>query len=161
MRGGAKRRGAGRMVFEVWHRYRATVVAGVMVACVLVASFLLVGMHMRGVSASELVVRVHDAGGRTYEYPLGLDGSYTVASSLGTNTICVEGGSVRMAYADCPNGSCMQQAALVQPGPQIVCLPHRLWVEVVGSDDAGAQQLNEDLVLWQDGSEPHFDTVAR
>lgn len=46
------------------------------------------------------------------------------------NIIKVQGGSVSMAYANCPNGHCMRMGAISLYFQTIVCLPHRLIVEV-------------------------------
>lgn len=129
-------------------QYRATILAGVVVALVLVATFALVGRAMMTNATGALTVRVHDGDGNTYVYSLGQDGDHVIASSLGTNTISIKGGSVRMSDADCPNQSCMQQQPISQPGPQIICLPHRLWVEVTSTDDDNTSSLDEDLVEW-------------
>jgi hypothetical protein len=133
----------------------------VVVALVLVATFALVGRAMMTNATGALTVRVHDGDGNTYVYSLGQDGDHVIASSLGTNTISIKGGSVRMSDADCPNQSCMQQQPISQPGPQIICLPHRLWVEVTSTGDDKAGSLDEGLVEWSVSSETHDSSNAK
>ena len=88
--------------------------------------------------------------------PLDKDAELVVATSLGTNTVVVENGSVRMAEADCPHGDCLRQTPISRPGEQIICLPHELWIEILG-DGADAGEMDVDAVGYDDG----VDTVAR
>lgn len=138
--------------------YRATIVAGVLVACVLLLAFVLAGLGKSDATGGNLVVRVHDGDGEVHEFLLDQDARHTIDTSYGHNTIQIEDGAVRMVDADCPNHSCMNQEALSKPGAQIVCLPHKLWVEVAHAHEEGAHALDEDLVVW---SQNDFDTVAR
>lgn len=139
--------------------YRATIVAGVLVACVLLLSLVLAGLGQGDASAKGLVARVHDGNKEVHEFPLSQDAEHTISTSYGSNTIRIEDGTVRMVDADCPNHSCMNQSALSKPGAQIVCLPHKLWVEVVGAGTEGASEIDEDLVVWSD--DDGLDTIAR
>lgn len=50
------------------------------------------------------------------------------------NIIMIEGGSAYMKDADCPDKLCMHQGAISRNGQTIVCLPHKLVVEVVGGE---------------------------
>lgn len=138
--------------------YRATIVAGALVACVLLLAFVLAGLGQAGASGNGLVVRVHDGDGEVHEFPLDQDARHIIDTSFGYNTIQIENGAVRMVDADCPNRSCMNQEPLSMPGTQIVCLPHKLWVEVADAHEEGAHVLDEDLVVW---SQNDLDTIAR
>ena len=107
----------------------ATVVAAALIACGLVASFVL--LRPRASVNAQMVARIHDGDGRTYELSLSEDDSLRVETSLGTNVIVVRDGAAFMAEADCPKGDCLRQRAISVPGQQLICLPHQLWVEVV------------------------------
>lgn len=137
--------------------YFATIVAGILVAGVLAASFVLVYAHGLGAAKGSRIVRVHDGDGHVYEYSLSEDGEHTIVSSYGSNTILVEDDTVRMIDANCPNQSCMHQRAISGPGAQIICLPHKLWVEVVDKGESEGEQdaseLDEGLVEWLDGAD--------
>ena len=149
--------------------YRASIIACALVALVVALSFAVVAWLRGTQGTGELMVRVHDGEGGVHEFPLQEDGTHRFETSLGVNVVIIENGSVRMAEADCPNQSCLDQQPLDAPGPQIICLPHKLWVEVtpVGAD--GAAELDEDLVDWSEpesepdqGQNPEaYDTVAR
>ena len=134
-------------------RNAATVVAGLLSLVALVASvaFVIAGGAQPG---TRLYARVHDADGREWYLPLDEDATLVVDSSLGHNVSRVSGGQVRMAEADCPKQSCLAQAPVSQPSQQIICLPHKLWVEVVGADDAAAGEgasADASRVRWADG----------
>lgn len=131
----------------------ATIVCGAIVAGLIVALLVLAqGRPSGGVIA--LVALVHDGDGSVHELPLDTDDELTVTTSLGNNTIAVRDGSVRMAAADCPNGTCLQHRPLSAPGGQIICLPHQLWIEVVPAGSSGgtmdvrrAQEQGDDVDL--------------
>ena len=51
------------------------------------------------------------------------------------NVVRIEHGSVRMAQATCPDGLCIRQGAISRERQTIVCLPHKLVVEVYGTHE--------------------------
>ena len=53
----------------------------------------------------------------------------TIESETGINVITVENGRIRISEADCPDGSCIRQG-WAGGGTPIVCLPHRLVIEL-------------------------------
>ena len=61
------------------------------------------------------------------EIPIELDGRIA-------NVVVIENGEAHMSDADCPDGLCMHQGAISRDGQTIVCLPHKLVVEVVGGE---------------------------
>lgn len=108
----------------------ATLVIVVAVAVLVLAWRLWSGAGTAGASAG--VARVTDGDGAVHELPLGKDAELTVTTSLGTNVIEVRDGRVRVREADCPNQDCVNQGWIDADGEQIVCLPHRLYVEIEG-----------------------------
>ncbi len=46
------------------------------------------------------------------------------------NTLLIEEGSVKMKEADCPDQYCVKQSAISRSGESIICLPHRVVVEI-------------------------------
>ena len=73
---------------------------------------------------------VHASDGSEYVMPLDKDDVLVVSTSEGTNTIQVKGGEVSVSDADCPNHDCVNQGAISHAGQQIVCLPHKLTVDI-------------------------------
>ena len=52
----------------------------------------------------------------------------------GGNRIVVENGTVRVDWADCPDQVCVRSGRISRDGETLVCLPHRLVVEVVDGE---------------------------
>ena len=130
--------GGETIVGEALRRNRATIVVGLVIVAILATLMALVGRPQEP-QGTALVALVHDGDGTTHELPLDQDATLEVVTSFGRNVIVVEDGAVRMAEADCANGYCLTQHAISSPGEQIICLPHELWVEVVGSTSDGGQ----------------------
>ena len=52
------------------------------------------------------------------------------------NVLVIEGGTVHMESASCPDKLCVKQGTKSQVGETIVCLPHRLVATVIGAEEA-------------------------
>lgn len=48
------------------------------------------------------------------------------------NLLVIEGGSVRLEDADCPDRLCVRQGAISRSGESIICLPHKLVITIEG-----------------------------
>lgn len=70
-------------------------------------------------------------------YPLSEDRTLTVDTGRGTNTLCIEGGRVWIAEADCPNHDCVEKGAIAKQGQIILCLPHKLSVTITEQKGGG------------------------
>lgn len=67
--------------------------------------------------------------------------SFTLEDGSGTNTVQVEKGRIRVSEADCPDRVCVNQGWISDGAVPVVCLPHRLMVEIRGGGgelDGGA-----------------------
>lgn len=70
--------------------------------------------------------------GETYGvYSLWEEQEIEMKETAGENRIRIEDGKVRMIAADCPDGYCMDQGEIHRATETIVCLPHRVVVEVI------------------------------
>ncbi len=58
--------------------------------------------------------------------------SFVVEDEFGSNTILVEPGRIRVSQADCPDQVCVNQGFISDGTVPIVCLPHKLIIEIVG-----------------------------
>ena len=58
------------------------------------------------------------------------DTSYEVKQQAGVNTVVVQDGSVSVQDADCPDKICEKHRAINRTGETIICLPHKLVVEI-------------------------------
>ena len=70
------------------------------------------------------------------EYSLAQNQTVTMEEVLGYNRLVIENGSAYMAEADCPDKYCVDHKPICRGGETIICLPHRLVVEVTGTRDA-------------------------
>lgn len=70
---------------------------------------------------------------------LGEDTEMSVISDDGGyNIIVVENGAVKVSAADCPDQICVKQGAINDNAAPIVCLPHKLVIEVTAQSDTDA-----------------------
>lgn len=53
----------------------------------------------------------------------------------GVNKVVINDGKVSMTEADCPDELCVKTGKISRLGETIVCLPHRVVVEIKGSQD--------------------------
>ena len=135
----------------------ATIVVGIVVLAAIVASFVFLGpWHMSAGARAHVVV--HDGDGNTQTVSLDESRTLEVSTSLGNNTIVIEQGEVRISEADCPKQSCTHQKPISVPGEQLICLPHKLWVEITEDEDSSSQ-LDENAVTWMDNQD--VDVVSQ
>ena len=67
-------------------------------------------------------------------YDLNKNQTITIQNDFGINTIQIQNKDVLMEEADCPDGYCKEQGHISKNKQTIVCLPHKLVVEI--SDDS-------------------------
>lgn len=58
--------------------------------------------------------------------------SFVLEDEEGSNTILVEPGRIRVSEADCPDQVCVNQGFISDGTVPVVCLPHKLMIEIVG-----------------------------
>lgn len=100
-------------------------------AAVVSAGFLL----LRQKKTSSPVARITRDGELLREIPLDeVEESYSfvVEDEAGSNTILVEPGRIRVSQADCPDQVCVNQGFISDGTVPVVCLPHKLMIEIVG-----------------------------
>lgn len=99
---------------------------------------------LRGRGEDHPVARITRDGVLLEEIDLNtVDQPYTLTfeDESGSNTISVERGRIRVSEADCPDRVCVNQGWISDGTVPIVCLPHRLMVEIRGGGgelDGGA-----------------------
>ena len=57
--------------------------------------------------------------------------SFVLEDESGSNTVAVEKGRIRVSKADCPDQICANQGWISDGAVPIVCLPHKLMIEIV------------------------------
>lgn len=80
-----------------------------------------------------LYVSVKADGEEVARYPLSLDAVYELNG--GTNILVIEGGKAYLKDATCPDKLCVRQGTICKVGEVITCLPNKLTVTVIGSDN--------------------------
>lgn len=61
--------------------------------------------------------------------------SFRIDTEWGYNEICVENGAISVKEADCPDGICVNDGARSKGGAPIVCLPHRIVIQIASGDN--------------------------
>ena len=67
-------------------------------------------------------------------YPLDTDADFTIQTPWGYNTVIIHDGQADVHEADCLNQICVNTVPASEIGDMIVCLPHKLVVEIVPED---------------------------
>lgn len=75
--------------------------------------------------------------------PLSADRVIRVDTDYGSNEITIANGEAAVTRADCSNQVCVQTGRIRSPGQLIVCLPHRLSVEIVSGEGAASDGSSE------------------
>ena len=81
-------------------------------------------------------VQITASGGR-WIYPLSQDRNITVEGPLGTTTIEISGGRVRVLDSPCPHKDCIRKGAIDAAGQWNACLPNRVFVRIQGRNEGG------------------------
>lgn len=85
---------------------------------------------------SGATVEVRVAGTTVASYSLQKNRTIELKGEGGSNTLVIEGGKAWMTEADCPDGLCLGMGKISSAGQSIVCLPHKLVVEVKSEGSA-------------------------
>lgn len=81
-------------------------------------------------------VRIMVDGEEYGTWSLGENNVIDIDTEYGHNRVHIQSGSVYMEEADCPDKYCKKQGSIRNSTESIICLPHRLVVEITG-DVAG------------------------
>ena len=137
---------------------KANIVVGAVIVIIVAVAVAAMLVMRSGGTEGGLRAVVHVDGGTTHELPLS-DNAELEVLTPGTdfsNTVVVEDGAVYVREANCDNQDCVHQGKLDAPGHQIICLPHKLWIEVV-ADGEGSGAMDTSAVSGGEG----LDVVSR
>ncbi len=101
------------------------ILIGVIFALVLVA-FLVFMFNLK--EGKQAVVTVN--GETVCSFDLKEDISQCIKTDNGENTVVISNGEVKVSDADCRDKICVNHRAISKIGETIVCLPHKLVVEI-------------------------------
>lgn len=101
----------------------------ILIICVLLLAVTLLGIQKAyGSSGDTVTITVNQKVYGTYN--LNQDKTIQIKNESGTNIVRIQNHEVWMEEADCPDGYCMEQGHISQSHQTLVCLPHKLVVEV-------------------------------
>ena len=98
-----------------------------------------------------IALQVYGSGGRAvievrgdaqhWVFPLDSTETLEVQGPLGTTTVEISPGSVRVLDSPCPEKICVKTGSISRPGQTIACLPNRVFVVIRGAsgDDEGGE----------------------
>lgn len=106
------------------------ILAVLLIICGLAASYFLSFGQEAG---DELIIT---ADGSHYgTYSLLEDREITVELDGHINKVTIDNGKVSMSFSDCKGQDCVKHSKISLSGESIICLPHKLVLEISGSDD--------------------------
>ncbi len=98
------------------------------VVCILAAVIVLVFAFALKTDGKSAVITVD---GETFgEYLLSDEQEIIISTEFGTNKVQIKDGKVSVSDADCPDRYCVDHVAIDSTGETVVCLPHRVVVEI-------------------------------
>lgn len=62
--------------------------------------------------------------------------SFDIETEYGSNTVSVSHGEIAITAADCPDRLCVKQGTIESDAIPIVCVPHRLVIQIRNGGDA-------------------------
>lgn len=92
------------------------------------------------------------AGENCGTYSLQEDQTITIDNQYGRNVITIQDGTVSVTESDCRNQVCVQHTSIDKTGEWIVCLPHRLTIQIVDNDSKAGNSA---------GSDSGYDAIVR
>ncbi len=82
------------------------------------------------------MVTVYQNGHEIGKYPLGKEQTISIPyGEDGYNLLFISGGEASISDADCPDGLCVRQRAVDQNGESIICLPHKLVIQITAGKE--------------------------
>lgn len=106
----------------------------ILTICLLLAAgiFYLLVQIMGRAGGNQVIITIN---GQEYgRYPLNENKEINIENENGYNTVIISNGKVHMEDADCPDKYCVNQGEINKNGQTLICLPHKLSVEVNTSD---------------------------
>lgn len=119
-------------------RKRKGIKKDIILICSLAAAGAAVAGAVLLFSGGGSTVAVRVSGEVTARYPLSVPRRTELeGEGGGHNLLVIENGEAWIEDADCPDGLCVKTGRISRTGQSIVCLPHRLVVEIEGDEVSG------------------------
>ena len=94
-------------------------------------------------SASGQVVRIEVNGKLKYELPLDKNDEVIIDDGVHYNKIVIQDGKAFMEEANCRDQICTHMQEISLDGETIICLPNRVFVEVVDLDNTNDESIDK------------------
>ena len=115
------------------NKIRNDVILAAVIVIIAVAGLLFIkGTKVQG---NRVVVKIN--GVETQSYALSENTEFEVNTGKNgenVNIVVIENGKVCVTEADCPDGICKEYRPISYVGETIVCLPHKVVIEIVGEN---------------------------
>lgn len=95
--------------------------------------FIITSVIKKGTSPN--TVKITISGLEYASYSLYNDREVEISNGYGNNKIVINNGMVFISEADCPDKYCVKHKPISKSGESIICLPHKLVVEITGEND--------------------------
>ncbi len=90
---------------------------------------------MNDTSVKDGKVIIHVDGEKYGEYSLAEDQEIEIKQGDDAiNKVTIKGGNVQMTFANCKNQDCVEQGKITSGNEAIICLPHKVVVEIKADD---------------------------
>lgn len=117
--------------FSKKNKFRNDAILAAVILIIAVALLLFInGTKVKG---NRVVVKIN--GVATESYSLSENTEFEIKTGENNkdrNTVVIENGKVRVTEADCPDGICKDYRPISYVGQTIVCLPHKVVIEITG-----------------------------
>lgn len=119
--------------FSKKNKFRNDVILAAVIVIIAVAGLLFInGTKVKG---NRVVVKIN--GVETRSYVLSKNTEFEIKTGKkneDSNVVVIENGKVRVTEADCPDGICKNYRPISYVGETIICLPHKVVIEIVGDE---------------------------
>ena len=118
---------------------------------ILIAALFLIGAVIAAVvllsGGKGAIVQVSVDGAVVSEYPLLSDLETDIHGTQGgVNHLVIKDGMAWMENADCPDGLCIKMGRIHQNGQSIICLPHKIVVQIVAESKTDSSEQPDVIV---------------
>lgn len=107
----------------------------IQIAVIFVSVAVLLAFFMRVTRKSGELVEIRIDGEVYGTYSLGEDDEIEIQNDYGYNRLIIKEGVAFMDSADCPDKYCVEHKPISEANETIVCLPHRVVVEIEGTEE--------------------------
>jgi hypothetical protein len=101
------------------------------ILCLAIIAFLIFKLNLKDGGYVNVIV-----GGKvTASYTLKEDINTVLITEKGNNTLVIKDGKAFIQNADCPDKICAEHKPISKTGETIVCLPHKLVIEITENEE--------------------------